>query len=372
MKPLVGLSLMHEQEFLQAALPLFVNNEVEVVEWSFDTILNENFKPIWLHEILKEYSANNRLIGHGVRYSLFDAKWTKRQDAWLKKLAKEIKRYSYNHITEHFGFMSSNDFHKGAPLPVSLNKATLRVGHDRIKRLQQTAENLPLGIENLAFAFSIADVKRHGEFLHELIKPINGFLILDLHNIYCQAENFKTDFMDLVRSYPLEKVREIHISGGSWQNSIYSKAIKKVRRDTHDDKVPAKILEVLPEVLKLCPNLQYIIFERLGTSLMDEKDKVQFRKDFLKIRSIVDNSEAQFTSLKQKVNKKFSISTTPLNDAELYKEQRLISKTLAKSDTPESAFDTLKKKNLHYWNISEWNPSMLETALYIAKKWEGK
>ncbi len=299
MKPLVGLSLMHEQEFLQAALPLFVNNEVEVVEWSFDILLNEKPKPLWLHDLLKEYSENNRLIGHRVRYSLLDAKWTQRQNAWLKKLSTELKRYSYNYITEHFGFMSSNDFHKGAPLPVSLNKASLRIGHDRIKRLQQTVGNLPIGIENLAFAFSINDVKKHGEFLNELIKPVNGFLILDLHNIYCQSENFKTDFMDIVRSYPLEKVREIHISGGSWQKSVYSKTIKKVRRDTHDDKVPSKIFEALPEVLKLCPNLKYIIFERLGTSLKDEKDKMQFRKDFLKIRSIVKNSDVEFNFTKQ-------------------------------------------------------------------------
>lgn len=371
MKPLVGLSLMHEQEFLQAALPLFVNNEVEIVEWSFDTILNEKHKPKWLHDLLKEYSANKRLIGHGVRYSLFDAKWTQRQNAWLKQLETELKRYSYNHITEHFGFMSSKDFHKGAPLPVSLNKTVLRVGHDRIKRLQQTAGNLSIGIENLAFAFSIDDVKRHGEFLHELIKPINGFLILDLHNIYCQAENFKTDFMNIVRSYPLEKVQEIHISGGSWQYSVYSKSIKKVRRDTHDDKVPSALFKVLPEVLKLCPNLKYIILERLGNSLKDEKNKIQFRKDFLKIRSIVNNSEAQFTAVKQKRQNKFSINAAPLNEMELHKEQRLISKTLVNSNTPQAAFEALKKKNLRYWNVDEWNPSMLETAIYITKKWDG-
>jgi len=370
MKPLLGISLMHEHEFLQAALPLFVNNEVEVVEWSFDTILSEKYKPKWLHDLLKEYSENNRLIGHGVRYSLFDAKWTKRQDAWLQKLETELDRYSYNHITEHFGFMSSNDFHKGAPLPVSLNKTALRVGHDRIKRLQKAAGDLAVGIENLAFAFSMDDVKRQGEFLHKLIKPINGFLILDLHNIYCQSENFEINFLDIVKSYPLDKVQEIHISGGSWQNSVYSKSIKKVRRDTHDDKVPSILFKILPEVLNLCPNLKYIIFERIGSSLKDEKDKIQFKKDFLKIKSILKNSKAKFSLAKQKRNKKISINTAPFNESELYKEQGFLSKTLVNADTPQEAFNTLKKKNLQFWNIDQWNPSMLETAMYISKKWD--
>ena len=35
-KPLVGLSLMLEQDFLLATLPLFQAREVECLEWSFD------------------------------------------------------------------------------------------------------------------------------------------------------------------------------------------------------------------------------------------------------------------------------------------------------------------------------------------------
>jgi hypothetical protein len=368
MKPLVGLALMHEQEFLQAALPLFATGEVDVAEWSFDTILYEKYKPKWLHSLLKDYASRGRLIGHGVRYSMFDAHWTKRQETWLKKLEKELRRYSYNHISEHFGFMTSDDFHKGAPLPVPFNARALKIGIDRIRRLKDAAGGLPVGVENLAFSFSMNDVKEQGIFLEKLIRPVDGFLILDLHNIYCQSMNFGIPMQDIILSYPLNKVRELHISGGSWQQSQYSKAIKKVRRDTHDDRVPAKIFEVLPFVLRSCLNLQYIIFERLGTSLGQAKEQEQFRKDFRKLKSIVH--AVDYPHNKAHRSRILSYHKEPLNDEVLYGQQQFITRTITDSSDPDEAFSRLKRKDLAHWKIESWNPSMVETAISIAKKWE--
>lgn len=367
MKPLVGLSLMHETDFLNAALPLFIENKVDVLEWSFDTIRYHKNKPNWLHQLLTEYSDNRRLIGHGVRYSLFDAKFTKRQTTWLKQLQQEVKRYQYNHISEHFGFMSSTNFHEGAPLPVPLNKNTLAIGVNRLQHISN-ASGLPVGIENLAFSFSLDDVKEQGVFLDKLTEPIKGFIILDLHNIYCQAKNFKIDVLDLVKMYPLKKVREIHISGGSWQNSAYAKDLKKVRRDTHDEKVPKEIFDVLPDVLKLCKNVEYVIFERLGHTLVDVKEQKQFRKDFLKLKDIV-NSLPESRSKKQERPASKQKRLKPLNNAELNSQQKLILSILRNSTDPFEAIDKLNNPKLKDWNTQNWKPSMVETAMELIKKW---
>ncbi len=118
--------------------------------------------------------------------------------------------------------MNTENFHQGVPLPVSLHSKTLKIGKDRLYRLQD-AVGLPVGIENLAFSFSIEDVKEQGVFLDKLIEDVNGFLILDLHNIYCQACNFEMEMDELILLYPLDKIKEIHLSGGSWQESVYAK-----------------------------------------------------------------------------------------------------------------------------------------------------
>lgn len=368
MKPLVGLSLMHEPEFLQAALPLFQNSEVDCVEWSFDTIRNENFKPAWLHELLKAYSENGRLIGHGVKFSIFDALWTKRQDKWLNDLKKEVKKYHYVHITEHFGFMSNNDFHKGTPLPVPLGKNTLQIGRDRLKQIQNAAQ-LPVGIENLPFSFSKEDVKSQGEFLKKLIASVNGFIILDLHNVFCQAKNFKVDIHELIALYPLDRVKEIHISGGSWQNSVYTKNIKKVRRDTHDERVPSELFPVLEATLKKCPHLEYVIFERLGHTLGDRKEQAQFRKDFLKIKKIVNSVPgSSFKRAKYGKGMKKEMGKG-LSDKKLNTEQRTILKALKNISDPNKALTVLKQKQLPDWKVEYWNPSMVETAIALIKKW---
>jgi uncharacterized protein (UPF0276 family) len=288
-KPLLGLSMMAEAEFVSAILPLLHNNSVEVLEWSFDTFYNAE-EPDWLNELLQFYSENNRLIGHGVYYSLFDARWTERQEIWLKKLKEEVRKRNYNHITEHFGFMNTENFHQGVPLPVSLHPKTLQIGRDRLYRLQE-AVDVPVGIENLAFSFSIDDVKEQGMFLDQLVEDTNGFLILDLHNIYCQSCNFEVNIQDIISLYPLDRVREIHLSGGSWQESVYGK--KPIRRDTHDDRIPKQLLAILPSVLSQCQNLEYVIIERLGHTIKTEEQKKYFFDDFNKVKAIIEVSDTK-------------------------------------------------------------------------------
>ena len=262
----LGVSIMPEKEFLKSTLPLFENGDVDAIEWSFDTIENIEYEPQWMSGLLDAFGKENKLLGHGVYYSLFDAKWTNRQDLWLKRLKEATERHNYTHLTEHFGFMSSENYHKGFPLPLSLNNATLKIGIDRLKRLQDTVK-IPVGIENLAFSFSEQDVIEQGEFIAKMIHEVGGFIILDLHNIYCQAHNFDKDLFDIINSYPLDEVKEIHISGGSWQQSIYQKN-RKIRRDTHDGAVPKGIFEVLPDVIAKCKNLEFIILERLGNTFI--------------------------------------------------------------------------------------------------------
>ncbi|MBC7862316.1 MAG: DUF692 family protein, partial [Bacteroidia bacterium] len=322
--------------------------------------------------LLQEYSANKRLIGHGVRYSMFDAKWTKRQSDWLSRLKKEVKKYQYNHITEHFGFMSNTDFHKGAPMPVPLNKSSLAIGIDRLKRMSAVA-GVPVGIENLAFSFSAEDVKKQGLFLQKLVQPVNGFLILDLHNIYCQSKNFRIGMLKIIRAYPLKKVKEIHISGGSWQQSIYSTDLQKVRRDTHDGQVPEEIFKILPKVLKLCTNLEYIIFERMGNTMQDENEQLQFRKDFLRIKSVAGNVSSSASKRNGRNNwlkPRLSLDKKPITDSKLLSEQQHILEVMRTTENPYDALNKLNKEKLKDWQVLKWKPSMVETAIQLIRKWD--
>ncbi|MDR4954487.1 DUF692 family protein [Chryseobacterium sp. ES2] len=360
-KPMLGVSMMAEADFVSAILPLLQNNSIKVMEWSFDTLYHTN-EPDWLRDLLNFYAENDRLIGHGVYYSLFDARWTERQEEWLKKLTEEVSLRKYNHITEHFGFMNTENFHQGVPLPVSLHSKTLQIGKDRLCRLQD-AVNIPVGVENLAFSFSIDDVKEQGVFLDKLTEDTNGFLILDLHNIYCQSCNFELGMQEIIDLYPLDKVKEIHLSGGSWQDSVYGK--KQVRRDTHDDIIPQDILSVLPSVLTQCGNLEYVIIERLGHTMKTEQERDDFLNDFNQVKAIIETSD--FNGKEKSSWNKMEVehSEKPLEDLVLYEEQSRLTRFLYDNSNVE----TIKDLDFHYFKTEKWDSEMILTAKNIIKKW---
>ncbi|MBX3138754.1 DUF692 family protein, partial [Candidatus Obscuribacterales bacterium] len=123
--------------------------------------------------------------------------------------------------------------------------------------------------------------------IDQLISSVDGFLLLDAHNIYCQVENFGVSERELLVSYPLSKVREIHLSGGSWSFSETGARLA-VRRDTHDDVVPQEVFNIATLALKLCPNIQYVILERLAYTMMEPEQQQGFREDFETIEEILE------------------------------------------------------------------------------------
>lgn len=356
---------------LTAALPLLSESRVGGIEWAFDTLYQVNEVPDWFTDLLAAYSAEGRLVGHGVFFSLFSGRWTSEQQKWLNELTQLSARYHFDHVTEHFGFMTGKSFHHGAPLNVPYSKTTLAIGQDRLTRIYDAC-GCPVGLENLAFSYTLDEVKDHGEFLDRLVEPVNGFVILDLHNLYCQLHNFSVDFDTIISLYPLDRVREIHISGGSWEDSLFSN--RKVRRDTHDSAVPKEVFDLLKLAIEKCPNLKYVVLEQLGTGLKSDNSKTAYYQDFLKMESIV-----------KKENKKrlpFTIhSFLPVNpiypgvvleDEQLYLQQLQLSSILDSALSYQDAAEQLAASTLanSEWKIEGWEPHMLDTAIKIAQKWK--
>lgn len=362
-----------DDQLLQAALPLFATEKIEAIEWSFDTLYKVRDIPDWFVELLQAFGNEGRLIGHGVYFSLFSGKWTAEQQRWLEHLRKVSSNFQFDHITEHFGFMTGEDFHKGAPISVPFTAGTLALGRDRLKRIQEACA-CPVGLENLAFSYSPEEVQRQGEFLEKLVEPVNGFIILDLHNLYCQLQNFSLDFETLIRVYPLDRVREIHISGGSWDASGVQ-PVRTIRRDTHDDAVPEEVFELLKQALPVCPNLKFVVLEQLGVALHTIESQQQFQQDFEKMQVIVNafNAESLFSSLNDFLPKKLLSLKEPVPQSlELYEQQLELSSILERSENTQEAFHLLRESSLANsdWQTERWSIYMLETALRIAQKWK--
>ena len=370
-KILASIACNLEASVLQASLPLFEAEKVEAIEWSFDTLFQYETIPEWFSDLLNTFGNANRLIGHGVFFSLFSAKWTENQADWLIYLKKMSTEYQFDHITEHFGFFTGADFHNGAPLSMPFTKTTLGLGIDRLKRIQDAC-HCPVGLENLAFAYTLDAVKKHGDFLNQLVEPINGFIILDLHNLYCQMHNFDRAYADIIQSYPLCKVREIHISGGRWA-VVSTHPNKKIRRDTHDEAVPKAVFELLEATIPKCPNLKYVVLEQLGNGLTTWESQQLFQQDFKKLEEILlkYTSNAAFSNdfmpkTPIKLNKK------PVENKLLYQQQTQLTMILETAKDYTDARQLLNASTLAHtdWDIENWPSEMLETAVAIAQKWK--
>lgn len=362
-----------DSNILLAALPLFDVERVQAIEWSFDSLFNISQIPDWFEELIQTFSDGNCLLGHGVFFSLFSGKWTQEQAAWLDNLKTQCQRYNFEHITEHFGFMTGENFHQGAPISIPFTPAILALGQDRLKRIQEACA-CPVGLENLAIAYGLEEVKKQGVFLDALLEPINGFLILDLHNLYCQIHNFEIPFETIIQWYPLERVREIHISGGSWEEGKVDTA-KKIRRDTHDDSVPEDVFFLLEKTLAQCPNLKYVVLEQIGTGLKTDASRQQFQRDFYRMDFIVEKHNAASTILELSntfLPKIPFIAHQPLENLQLHQQQIELSHILETATSYMDAKGRLAQSSLANtaWRIENWNDVMLNTVLQIAQKWK--
>ncbi len=366
-----SISCNLDANILRASLPLFEADKIEAIEWSFDTLFKVKDLPAWFLELLETFSNANRLTGHGVYFSLFSGKWTNGQQNWLQQLKTLSAQFKFDHITEHFGFMTGENFHTGAPLSIPFTQTTLAIGQDRLKRIRDAC-NCAVGLENLAFAYTLDDVKKHGDFLSRLLEPVNGFIILDLHNIYCQLNNFDIAYENVINCYPLDLVREIHISGGSWENSIATPG-KKIRRDTHDDAVPAEVFELLTQTIYKCANLKYAVLEQLGHALNTEEKIKSFQQDFIKLTTILDKNTSRLNNTKNNfLPPSITINEQPLENAELYAQQSALSSILESASSYNHAIQLLHESGFSNtcWKTEEWQPYMLETAIAIAQKWK--
>lgn len=285
---LSGLSVFGDTRCRAAAAPLFNAGEVEAIEWSVDA-WEAGPPPPESAQLLEYFGAQGRLAGHCVHYPLLDARADEKRARWLQSLRRETEQRIYSGLSVHFGFSTGWEIAEGAPLPVPLCRAALDTGRRAMAELAQ-ATPCRTGIENLALAFSMRDVETQGGFIAALLEEVDGFLLLDLHNIYCQSHNFGIGMIELAQSYPLERAWEIHVSGGSW--SEHAGSWDRVRRDTHDGRVPDEVLEALPRIIGLCPNLKCVMLEKLPQSFANGEDEKGFRDDFRRMKQAVQNAAA--------------------------------------------------------------------------------
>lgn len=264
--------------------PLFEAGRVDVIEHTWE----EEDAASWTVPLLDHYGASDRLVAHLVRYPVCcEARDLERH---VRTARAAAARRTYRHVSAHFGVVEARTFDEIAPIPVVPARSTITRGAESLLRLRD-AVRVPVGLENLAIAFSNEDVRAQGDMIDAMLAPSDGFLLLDVHNLYCQSHNFEITPEELLASYPTHRAREIHVSGGRWDRPKSDARGRMFRRDTHDDAVPEEVFAFLELALTCSTNVDTVILERIHGTLAP-KARDQFKRDFQRVTTIVRAHES--------------------------------------------------------------------------------
>src|SRR5207237_240530 len=156
--------------------------------------------------LLDLYAADGRLYGHSVWLSVLTARPHARQSQWLERLGDECARRSYRHVSEHLGFVGAGPYVINTLLPVPYVEAAVAVGRQRLAQMAEST-GATVGLENMAVALGPPDATTQGALLEDILAPVGGFLLLDVHNLYAQAVNLGLDPFTLLATFPCDRVR---------------------------------------------------------------------------------------------------------------------------------------------------------------------
>lgn len=227
-------------------------------------------------QLAQQTCAGLPIVVHGVELSIGSAHgWN---DAYLKMLDHFQAAWPFVWHSEHLGFQTIPGNNKstleiGVPLPLPATKESIQIVALRSAAILKRY-GVPFLLENPAHYFS--DFPSDPEVgddigLMQAVTENSGCqVLLDLHNLHCNAVNHDFDPFMAIDRMPLSRVVEIHVAGGSWRDGFWM--------DAHDGRVPERVWDLLEYALPILPNASGLVFElleehavRLGAQAIEEE-----------------------------------------------------------------------------------------------------
>jgi len=165
------------------------------------------------HAQLGRLREDYALSVHGVGLSIGSMQPLDR--AHLARLKTLCERYRPESFSEHLAWSTHDSVFLNDLLPLPYTPATLERVADHIDAVQETLGRQML-LENPATYVLFAESTiEETAFLAEIARRTGCGLLLDVNNVFVAATNHNLNPSDYIARFPLEAVREIHLSGHS-------------------------------------------------------------------------------------------------------------------------------------------------------------
>lgn len=286
----LGFALQPEERFL--ALTAELLDLIDYAEVAPETLWRLNASgaivPNGFHERFAMLKRESGLafVAHGVGFSVGTARPdAARRARWLERIAADHEVFDFGWYTDHLGATELAGRNATLPLAVPLVPVAARAVEASLRALQSVVPDV--GVETSAFYFHLGDALAEPDFLRAALSAPRTHLLLDLHNVWTNARNLGFAAEDYLERLPLERVLEIHLSGGTESDPAWLPSRAVLRLDSHDHAVPEEVWQLAERYVPRCPNLRGLTLERMeGT--VGPRDVPALRGELLRARELLE------------------------------------------------------------------------------------
>ncbi|MFI5315443.1 MAG: DUF692 family multinuclear iron-containing protein [Myxococcota bacterium] len=219
------------------------------VDWL--EILTENFLGVGgaQRAMLERVRADTPLLLHGVSLSIAGADpLSRRYLGDLRALADALEP---EFVSDHLSWTALRGHQSHDLLPVAFTREVLDHVAARVTHVQELLAR-PILLENATVyvAFRASEMSE-GEFMRELSRRTGCGLLLDVNNLYVNAENLGIDPDAQLAALPRASVGYMHLAGHA--------QLADVRIDTHDADVPDPVWELFERAVARFPDAGVIV-----------------------------------------------------------------------------------------------------------------
>lgn len=295
----LGFTLQPDEEFLERCRPL-----LDVVDYA-------EVAPETLWRVAKDGSivdngycgaikdivdtAGVFAVSHGVGFSLgsldHDDGDDPRTALWTSRLTATHQRFSFAWMSDHSGLTTTAGLHLALPVPVPPTARRARAMAKKLGALHAICGGPGL-VETSALPFLCGSPEAETALLRRAVKSEHAGLLVDVHNLWTMAKNLgggDTDgWLDrFLAGLPTHKVKEIHVSGGSWSDPGWLPGGHVVRLDSHDDDVPKEVFALFARLAPRCENLRGVTLERMEGTVTDDAAVARLADELATLRHLL-------------------------------------------------------------------------------------
>ncbi|MBI3207147.1 MAG: DUF692 domain-containing protein [Myxococcales bacterium] len=157
---------------------------------------------------------------------------------YLHELRDEIRRVGAPWHSDHLCFGNAGPRMLHELLPLKQSSANAQRAAERLRRARDVL-GVPVLVENITwYAHPGRREMPEADFITEVVERAETGLLLDVNNVWVNAQNHGFEPRAFIRALPLDRVRQIHVAG-------HTRTPSGLILDTHGEKVVDPVIDLL-------------------------------------------------------------------------------------------------------------------------------